>query len=155
MTGLSFAIENPATPDVQALIARHLAAMFAASPPESVHALDLSGLQGPAIRFFTLRDAGELVGIGALKALDAENAELKSMHTPGVLRGAGLGALMLTHLIDAARASGHRRIWLETGTQPEFAPARRLYARFGFADCGPFAGYGLDPNSCFMRLDLG
>ena len=67
---------------------------------------------------------------------------------------AGIGGAMLRHIIAAARATGMRRLSLETGSWPYFAPARALYAAHGFVECGPFEGYGPDPNSVFMTLDL-
>jgi putative acetyltransferase len=57
--------------------------------------------------------------------------------------------------VAEARHSGYERLFLETGSQEFFAPARRLYERHGFTDCPPFAGYEADPNSVFMSLLLG
>lgn len=136
----------------------HLADMRRVSPPESVHALDLEGLRRPEIRFWSAwtQDGGEetLAGTVALKRLDDGHAELKSMRTAAHLRGRGIAARLLAHALAEARAAGHTRMSLETGTQPFFAPARALYARHGFAPCPPFGNYGPDPASCFMTLDL-
>ena len=76
------------------------------------------------------------------------------MHTSAAHRGRGVGAKILTHIIDTARARGYRRLSLETGAMAVFAPARGLYERFGFEYCAPFADYREDPNSVFMTLEL-
>lgn len=96
----------------------------------------------------------QLLGIGALKRHDAALGELKAMRTTEDARGAGVGATVLDHLIQVARTQGLTRVSLETGTQPAFEPARRLYARRGFVECGPFGSYVLDPHSVFMTLAL-
>ena len=43
---------------------------------------------------------------------------------------------------------------LETGSAEFFAPARRLYEKFGFEYCEPFAGYRPDPLSVFLTRTL-
>jgi len=146
--------DDPRAPDVRALLERHLAAMLAATPPEHAFALDAAGLLDPAISFFSFRADGELLGVGALKRLDAEHAEIKSMHTAAAARGRGVGRAMLRHLLGVARAEGVRRVSLETGTMAEFAPARALYESAGFTACGPFADYRPSDDNCFMTLLL-
>jgi putative acetyltransferase len=138
-------------PQIHALLEEHLADMHSQSPPESVHALDLTRLRQPEIRFWTMwSDDSQLMGCGALKRLDAQHGEIKSMRTSRDFRRSGVGRQMLAHIIDEARREGLQRLSLETGTQPGFEAARRLYAAFGFVECGPFEGYVLDPNSVFM-----
>ncbi len=139
---------------IRALIGEHLASMAALSPPESVHALDLSGLTAPGVTLWSAWDGDALVGCGALKQLDTAHGELKSMRTVGAHRRRGVASAVLEHLIAEARARGYRRLSLETGSQPGFEPARRFYARHGFEVCGPFADYGPDPNSAFMTRAL-
>ena len=139
---------------VQDLLQEHLANMYELSPPESVHALDLSKLRSPDITFWTIWDGDTLLGCGALKQLDAVHGEIKSMRTPKALRRRGAGRAMLDHILAEARARGLQRLSLETGSQPAFEPAQRLYASVGFERCGPFAGYGPDPNSVFMTREL-
>jgi putative acetyltransferase len=141
-------------PAIHALLEEHLANMRELSPPESVHALDLSKLRQPAISFWTVWDGDLLLGCGALKELTPQHGEIKSMRTPQALRGRGAARAVLAHIIDTARARGYRRLSLETGSQPAFQPAQSLYTRFGFSVCGPFADYQPDPNSVFMALDL-
>lgn len=151
--------DSPTREDVRRLLDEHLADMFATSPAESVHALDHSALSAPSITFWTAREEGVLLGCGALKILDSApgtplQGEIKSMRTTATARGRGVAALMLGHILDDARARNMERVYLETGTEDYFAPARRLYARHGFTECAPFAGYALDPNSVFMELRL-
>lgn len=142
-------------PEIHALLAEHLRDMHAISPRESVHALDLDGLRRPEITFWTVWSGeGRLLGCGALKAIDASHGEVKSMRTVGALRRQGVGRTMLEHIVAVARSRSYTRLSLETGSMAEFAPARRLYERFGFEYCGPFAGYVDDPNSVFMTLAL-
>lgn len=122
------------------------------TPPEDVHALDVDALLDPAVTFFSFRVEGRLLGVAALKELDRHHGEVKSMHTAEVARGLGIGRAMVDHLIGLARDRGYRRLSLETGSQPAFAPARSLYASAGFRLCGPFGDYGPSPNSTFMTL---
>ena len=141
-------------PEIAALLGAHLDQMADQSPPESRHALDLDGLRVPEVTFWCAWDGPDLLGCGALKELDRRHGEIKSMHTSAAHRGRGVGAKILTHIIDTARARGYRRLSLETGSMAAFAPARALYERFGFTYCDPFADYREDPNSVFMTLEL-
>lgn len=146
--------DDPTRADVTALLAEHLADMFATSPPESVHALDPSALAVPGLSFWTARRDGVLLGCAALKELDREHGEVKSMRTTTESRGTGVGSALLLHLIEVARARGYRRLSLETGTEDYFEPAHVLYLRHGFLSTGPFADYTEDPNSAYYTLDL-
>jgi len=147
-------IDDLARDDVTRLLTEHLADMHATSPAESVHALDVTGLQAPNVTFWTARRAEELLGCAALKELAADHGEVKSMRTAPAARGAGVGAALVAHVIAEARSRGYARLSLETGPQDFFAPARRLYARHGFEECGPFGDYRLDPHSVFFSLAL-
>lgn len=147
-------LDDPARPDVLALLEEHLRNMHELSPPESVHALDVRSLKRPDISFWTVRDGNTLLGCGALKELDPEHGEVKSMRTPAALRRRGAGRAVLSHILQEARARGYRRLSLETGSMDAFAPAQKLYESFGFSYCGPFADYKPDPNSVFMTLVL-
>ena len=151
---ISIAAESPLGPDLALLMQRHTADMHADTPPESIHMMDAGQLATPGIAFFVMRDAGVPVAMGAIKRIDAGHAEIKSMHVLAVARGRGLSRAMLEHLLSEARAAGFARLSLETGVQPTFVAARALYVRSGFVDCGPFEGYGPDPNSVFMTRRL-
>ena len=146
--------DDPRSDDVRTLLEAHLALMRATSPPEDVHALDVDALCSPSISFFGYRDGPDLLAVGALKQLDAEHGELKSMHTAAAARGRGIGAAMVEHLLAVARGKGLSRVSLETGSMDAFVPARTLYARYGFAECCPFGDYSPSPNSTFMTLEL-
>jgi putative acetyltransferase len=141
--------------DVRALLLDHMADMLAASPPESVHALTGVELAQPGVDFWTARTRdGVLLGCGALKALGGGAGELKSMRTVPAARGRGVGALILGHLLEESRRRDYRAVYLETGSQEFFRPARRLYARAGFTETSPFGDYLLDPHSVYMVLHL-
>lgn len=139
---------------VRALLEQHLAEMASHTPTESVHALPISELAGPDVSFLSIWSGERLAGCGALKQLDPSHAEIKSMRAADEFRGKGLGSVILTCLLAEARARGYTRVSLETGTNPPFEAARRLYARHGFVECEPFADYILDPWSVYMTLDL-
>ncbi|WP_457099290.1 GNAT family N-acetyltransferase [Microbacterium sp. P5_E9] len=147
-------IDDLAGEATRALIARHLDGMHDSSPPESVHALDADGLRHPAITFWSAWVDGELAGIGALKEIDAERGELKSMRVDDRFLGLGVGRAILRRIVAEARARGMTSLWLETGATEDFVPAQRLYASEGFVPCGPFEGYAEDPFSVFMTRTL-
>lgn len=147
-------LDDLTRPEIHALLSEHLANMHELSPPESVHALDLSRLRAPDITFWSVWDDSTLVGCGALKQLNATEGEIKSMRTPKALRRRGAGRALLAHIIAEARARGYKRLSLETGSQGAFVPAQNLYRSFGFSFCGPFGDYKPDPNSVFMALAL-
>lgn len=140
--------------EIRELLEEHLRSMRGISPPESVHALDLDGLRRPEISFWTAWSEDRLLGCGALKEIDARHGEIKSMRTVAAHRRSGVARAMLTHIVDEARRRKYARLSLETGAQPAFEPARRLYGSFGFGVCGPFEGYAADPNSVFMTRTL-
>jgi putative acetyltransferase len=151
---MQIATDDLSGPEIAEFLAEHLRQLRSVSPPESTHALDLDALRRPDVTFWAVRDGGELVGCGALKRLDADHAELKSMRTAGARKRSGVASLLLTHIITEARRGGFSRLSLETGTAEFFRPARRLYEKFGFADCDPFADYRPDPHSTFMTREL-
>lgn len=141
-------------PDVQALLRAHLLAANEHSPADSIHALDSGGLQAPNTQFWSVWSQQTLVGMCALKSLDAQHAEIKSMRTVDHWRRCGVGDAMMQHLLITAAAAGCQRLSLETGTAPAYAAAHRLYARHGFVPCPPFAAYQPDPHSCYMTRRL-
>ncbi len=146
--------EHPLTPDLALLFDRHTADMHAETPPESIYMMDKGALAAPGIRFFVMREDGAPVAMGAIKRIDASHGEIKSMHVLSEARGRGLSRVMLEHLLATARSDGFTRLSLETGIQSTFIAARALYGRAGFAECGPFGDYTLDPNSVYMTKAL-
>ncbi|HZR01945.1 MAG TPA: GNAT family N-acetyltransferase [Burkholderiales bacterium] len=137
-------------PEVKALLAEHLRDMHSISPPESVHALPLDGLRAPQITFWTVWSGGTLVGCGALKELGPREGEIKAMRTIKSHRRTGVARAMLEHILREASKRSYHRLSLETGSQPEFEPARQLYEQYGFTYCPPFGEYRDDPNSVFL-----
>ncbi|MEQ7873107.1 GNAT family N-acetyltransferase [Sphingomonas sp. ASV193] len=127
--------------DVRALLAQHLAFAHASSPREAVHALSVDRLVEPGVRFFSVREDGALLGVGALREVEPGHGEVKSMRTADAALRRGVARAMLAHLIDEARAMGWRRISLETGSGLPFAPANRLYEAEGFERSGQFGAY--------------
>lgn len=153
MAAFVIAVDDPRRADVVALLEAHLDFARSTTPAENVYALDLDGLLEPALTFFSVRDgAGELLGVGALKQLDPEHAELKSMHTAAAARRRGVARALVDHLVAVAASRSAERVFLETGTHEAFAPARALYASAGFVPCGPFGDYVETPDNTFMTL---
>jgi putative acetyltransferase len=147
-------VDNLTGPEIAALLNEHLASMHTHSPPESVHALPIEKLRGPDITFWSVWENGELLGCGALKELDPQHGEVKSMRTSSKHLRKGVGRAVLNHIIDEAKRRGYRRLSLETGSMAAFEPARKLYQRAGFTYCKPFGDYVEDPNSVFMTMEI-
>lgn len=156
---LRIAAGDFADPRVVALLTYHVSTARAATGAGSAHALDVTGLQTPDIEFWAAWEgegaSARLLGIAALRRLNDQQGEVKSMHTAAEARRQGAGRALVQHIVSSARAHGLTRLSLETGSWPYFAPARAFYASLGFAPCGPFGDYQPDPNSVFMSLDLG
>ncbi|RDL44392.1 GNAT family N-acetyltransferase [Marinomonas piezotolerans] len=140
--------------EVIKLLEEHLADMYATSPPESVHALDVNELKSPDITFFSAWSDGALQGCLAIKQLTPQHIELKSMRTSSSSRKSGVATKLLAHALNVAIDKGYQKVSLETGTQDFFRPARNLYEKFGFSYCDPFSDYELDPHSYFMTREL-
>src|SRR5205809_1461209 len=149
---LVIAVDDPRVEDVRALLEVHLTFSRGVTPPGHVHALGIDGLLDPAVTFFSAQRGGVLVGIGALKRLDASHAEVKSMHTSEAARGQGVGRAMVDHLLAVAAERNYQRVSLETGTMDAFAPARSLYTKVGFIPCEPFGEYTTNPYSTCMTM---
>ncbi len=142
------------SPAIIALLREHLHSMTLHSPPESIHALDVEALRKPEITFWSAWRNAELVGCGAIKALTPRHGEIKSMRTVSSHLRTGVATGLMHHLIDEARRRSYERSASRRARWRPFAPARSLYARFGFRLCAPFAHYVEDPYSAFMTRDL-
>jgi putative acetyltransferase len=148
--GLTFHAGDLDSEDVEELLAFHFDQMRSTSPPEACHVLPIDGLRDPAVTFWSARDGGELVSVGALKELASDHGEIKSMRTaPGAL-GRGVGRAVLNHIVAEARSRGYQRLSLETGSTEPFAAALHLYASEGFEPCGPFGDYEDTPFTRFF-----
>lgn len=141
-------------PQVIALLELHAREMSDHSPPGTCHFLDLSGLKTPDITFLSAWDGDALLGVGALKQLDASTGEVKSMRATPAARGRGVGFAILDHIVGLARDRSYTALKLETGTGPLFEAAHGLYRRYGFVPCPPFAGYVETDFNHFYALDL-
>ncbi len=141
-------------PQIALFLDEHVQQMRSITPLESVHALDLDGLRRPGITFWSVLDDDCLVGCGALRRLNADHAELKAMRTRPTRKRSGIASLLLAHIITQAQRAEFNRISLETGAAPFFLPARKLYEKFGFEYCEPFADYRPDRSSAFMTREL-
>ncbi|MBT9446518.1 MAG: GNAT family N-acetyltransferase [Hyphomonadaceae bacterium] len=143
-----------ADPKVLDLLREHLAGMHANSPPGSVYALDLSGLQRADISFLALWDGADLLAIGALRELTPHTGEIKSMRTAQAHLRKGAAARLLEHMIVLARTRGYSRLSLETGTGDAFEPALALYRQHGFHNGDAFGDYEASAFNQFLHLEL-
>jgi putative acetyltransferase len=151
---LEIEIDDLRGPEVAELLGAHLRSLAEVSPPESRHALNLDELRQPNITFWSVWRGDEVIGCGALKELDVEHGEIKSMRTATPHLRKGVATMILEQIISEAKRRGYHRLSLETGAMRYFMPAHRLYLQFGFRVCAPFNGYVEDPNSVFMTLEL-
>ena len=154
LIAMEIRLDDLSGPAIAQLLDEHLRSMALLSPAESMHALDLEGLRTPEVTFWSAWWATELLGCGALKELDARHGEIKSMRTAAAHLRKGVAAGLMHHILQEAKRRSYRRLSLETGAMEAFAPARSLYARFGFQPCGPFADYVEDPYSVYMTREL-
>jgi len=151
---LDIRLDDLQGPEIARLLRTHLQSVALHSPPESVHALDIAALRKPDVTFWSAWQGRELMGCGAVRELDPGHGEIKSMRTVSAHLRKGVAAALVRHMLDEARHRSYRRLSLETGSTEAFAPARGLYARFGFKPCPPFANYVEDPYSVFMTMEL-
>ena len=141
-------------PEVNELLKKHFIELRAASPEGSAHVLNISGLKVPSIKFWSLWENNELMGCGALKFLDADHGEFKSIRVHDNFRGKGKGAQVINHLINEAKKLKIRRLSIETGAGNYFVAARKLFNNCGFKPCPPFAHYKKDINSLYFTKHL-
>ncbi len=147
-------VDDLRSPQIIQLLQEHLRDVALHSPPESCHALDLEGLRRPEVTFWSVWHESELMGCGAIKELDVRHGEIKSMRTADAHLRKGVASRLMQHMVEEAKRRAYRRLSLETGSAEAFSPARRLYERFGFRECGPFADYVEDPHSVFMTREV-
>ena len=141
-------------PKVNELLINHFIELSSVSPVDRGHVLNITGLKSPNIKFWSLWENSQLIGCGALKFLDKEHGELKSIRVADSFRRKGNGFKVINHLINEAKELNIKKISLETGTGNFFTPARKLFDKCGFKVCEPFAHYKKDPNACYMSLLL-
>ena len=139
---------------VNNLLKKHFIELRSVSPTGSTHVLDIDGLKDPSIKFWSLWENNELVGCGALKFLEKKHGEFKSIRVADNYRKTGIGEKIIDHLIEEAKKLEVSKLSIETGAGNFFLPARKLFSKFGFKKCPPFAHYKHDLNSCYYTLDL-
>ena len=140
--------------EVNNLLKKHFIELRSVSPAGSTHVLDIDGLKDPSIKFWSLWENNKLVGCGALKFLEKNHGEFKSIRVADEFKKKGIGKRIINHLIGEAKKLKISKLSIETGAGDFFLPARNLFSKFGFKSCPPFAHYKDDPNSCYYTLDL-
>ena len=140
--------------EVNELLVKHFIELRSVSPVSSTHVLDIEGLRDPSIIFWSLWEQNQLMGCGALKFLNKNHGEFKSIRVADKYRKSGMGEKIISHLIDQAKQIGIKKLSIETGAGDFFAPARKLFQKFGFKTCKPFAHYKKDSNSCYFNLEI-
>ena len=141
-------------PEVNELLKKHFIELRSVSPVVSTHVLDIAGLKDQSIKFWSLWKNNEIIGCGALKFLEKNHGEFKSIRVTDKFRKAGFGEKIIDHLIEEAKKLEISKLSIETGAGEFFLPARKLFSKFGFKACPPFAHYKEDPNSCYYTLNL-
>ncbi len=136
--------------EVHKLLIEHFIELRAASPEGSAHVLDIPGLKISSIKFWSLWQNEMLMGCGALKFLDKEHGEFKSIRIHNDFRNQGNGINVVNHLINEAKKLNINRLSIETGAGDFFIPARKLFKKCGFETCKPFAHYKEDVNSVYL-----
>ena len=139
-------------PEVNELLVKHFIELRSVSPKGSTHVLDIAGLKDPSIIFWSLWEQNQLIGCGALKFLNKNHGEFKSIRVADKFRKKGNGIKVINHLINKAKKLNIKKISLETGAGNFFIPARKLFGKCGFRICKPFAHYKKDPDACYMNL---
>ena len=139
-------------PEVHELLIKHFIELRSVSPEGSAHVLDIAGLKDPTIKFWSLWEENDLMGSGALKFLDKEHGEFKSIRVSDNFRGKGNGIKVINHLINEAKKLNIKRLSLETGAGDFFLIARKLFSKCGFEACEPFSHYKKDINSIYMTM---
>ncbi len=140
--------------EVNHLLTKHFIELRSVSPDDSCHVLDIKGLKDSSIKFWSFWDNNQLIGCAALKFLEDEHGEFKSIRVEDNFRGKGVGEKIISHLIEVAKNEGIKRLSIETGAGDFFKSARKLFKKFGFKTCRPFADYKEDPNSCYFDLEI-
>ena len=145
---------NFENPEVNEMLNKHFIELRTVSPEGSAHVLDIEGLKDKSIKFWSLWDNNKLIGCGALKFLEKNHGEFKSIRVADKFRRSGIGEKIIKHLIEEAKKLEISKLSIETGAGDFFIPARKLFSKFGFKKCVPFAHYKEDPNSCYFTLNL-
>lgn len=82
--------------------------------------------------FVIAETAGMIVGMGALRRVDNETAEIKRMRVLPELQGKGLGTRMLKLLESKAKELGYKKLILDTSLQQQ--AALHIYTKHGYKE---------------------
>ena len=145
---------NFSHPEVNELLKNHFIELRAVSPKGSTHVLDIRGLQVSSIKFWSLWENNHLMGCGALKFLEKNHGEFKSIRVHDSFRRKGYGIKIINYLIEEAKKLDIKRVSIETGAGKFFTPARKLFEKCGFKPCLPFAHYKIDVNSLYLTKHI-
>ena len=85
-------------PEVNQLLKKHFIELRAASPEGSAHVLDIPGLKSAFNKILEFMGKKKLMGCGALKFLDKNHGEFKSIRIHDNFRGKGNGIKIINHL---------------------------------------------------------
>ena len=141
-------------PEVNELLNKHFVELRSVSPTGSTHVLDIAGLKDQTIKFWSFWDNNDLIGCGALKLLDKNHGEFKSIRVSDKFKKKGNGEKIINHLIEESKKLQIKKISIETGTGSFFESARKLFNISGFVPCSPFAHYKEDSNSCYYTKNI-
>lgn len=89
--------------------------------------------QTPRSAYFVAERAGEVLGGGGIfptTGLPADTVELVKLYLLPPARGRGVGKALIARCLEAARAAGYARVYLET--TEELTQAIPLYEKLGF-----------------------
>ena len=102
------------------------------------------------VAFFVAYEDGMPAGCGGLRALSADEAEIKRMYVTPAHRGTGISIALLEALEAYGRETGLTRLVLETGNlQPD---AIRFYEREGYRRIPNFGAYADSERSvCYEK----
>ena len=138
--------------EVNELLKKHFIELRSVSPAGSTHVLDINGLKDPSIKFWSMWENEELIGCGALKFLNKDHGEFKSIRVADKFRKNGNGIKIINKLIEKAEKLNIKKISVDTGPGKFFKPAHELFILSGFKLCKPFAHYKEDINSVYMSM---
>lgn len=105
----------------------------------------------PHGRFYIALYKDQIAGVGCLKKLEAEVAEVQRMYVLPTFRGKGIGRAIIDQLVNDARSMGYRRLRLES---LEFLEAAHsLYRSAGFRDIDPYGDNSMKSYQPAEQLD--